>query len=141
MNQVLESSQEVVAARPIVSPARLAHVVLRTSQFDALVHWYRTVLGATIAFSNGALAFMTSTSMYLDQEDRSSPVPGQSEISTITSPADNSSRILLAPINGPGQAVPFMSSVTCGCSSGALTIIFGERIKRRWTKCNRVYTR
>ena len=59
MNQVLESRPEVVATRPIVSPARLAHVVLRTSQFDALVHWYRTVLGATIAFSNGALAFMT----------------------------------------------------------------------------------
>ncbi len=41
-----------------VSPARLAHVVLRSSQFDALVAWYTTVLGARIAFSDGALAFL-----------------------------------------------------------------------------------
>ena len=42
-----------------ISPARLAHVVLRTSQFQKLVDWYNTVLGMHIAFSDGNLAFMT----------------------------------------------------------------------------------
>jgi catechol 2,3-dioxygenase-like lactoylglutathione lyase family enzyme len=42
-----------------VSPAKLAHVVLRSSQFHALVAWYQTVLCAKIAFSDGALAFLS----------------------------------------------------------------------------------
>jgi catechol-2,3-dioxygenase len=46
-----------------VSPARLAHVVLRTSQFDAIVAWYTTVLGARTAFSNGSIAML-----YYDDE-------------------------------------------------------------------------
>lgn len=58
MNQVIESRPQNVA-NTIISPARLAHVVLRSSQFDALVGWYTTVLGAKVAFSNGALAFLT----------------------------------------------------------------------------------
>ena len=62
MNEVLESRPQSAAtqsaAKPIVSPARLAHVVLRSSQFDALVGWYQTVLGAKIAFSDGHLAFL-----------------------------------------------------------------------------------
>ena len=57
MNEVLESKPQDVT-RAIVSPARLAHVVLRSSQFDAMVDWYMTVLGAKIAFSDGALAFL-----------------------------------------------------------------------------------
>ncbi len=57
MNQTLESHTQNVAPT-VISPARLAHVVLRTSQFSALVDWYQTVLGAKIAFSNGALAFL-----------------------------------------------------------------------------------
>jgi len=48
------ASQEVAA----ISPTRLAHVVLKTSDFDTLVHWYMTVLGAEIAFSDGNLAFL-----------------------------------------------------------------------------------
>lgn len=58
MNQVLES-RTPSAARAVISPARLAHVVLRSSQFDALVHWYTVVLGAKTAFSDGNLAFLT----------------------------------------------------------------------------------
>ncbi len=70
MNEVLESPVQVPAQTAIspvtppatsraISPARLAHVVLRSSQFDALVEWYQTVLGATIAFSDGKLAFLS----------------------------------------------------------------------------------
>lgn len=64
MSEVLESRQHSTpvdqkAGKPIISPDRLAHVVLRSSQFDALVHWYTTVLGATVAFSDGNLAFLS----------------------------------------------------------------------------------
>ena len=58
MTQVPEPRPQSVAIVAI-SPARLAHVVLRSSQFDALVEWYQTVLCAKIAFSDGALAFLT----------------------------------------------------------------------------------
>ena len=57
MNEVLESPPQT-ASKAVISPARLAHVVLRSSQFDALVEWYKTVLGASIAFSDGHLAFL-----------------------------------------------------------------------------------
>ena len=60
MNPELESSHPA-ATEPSklgVSPVRLAHVVLRTSKFDELVHWYQTVLCAEIVFTDGALAFL-----------------------------------------------------------------------------------
>lgn len=57
MNQVLESRPQA-AVKAAISPQRLAHVVFRTSQFDALVEWYKTVLCAKIAFSDGNLAFL-----------------------------------------------------------------------------------
>lgn len=59
MNHTLESRPQAdAAAKPVVSPQRLAHVVLRTSQLPTLVDWYTTVLGATVAFSDGNLAFL-----------------------------------------------------------------------------------
>lgn len=42
----------------IVSPAKLAHVVLRTSNFEKLVAWYKLVLNATPAFENATIAFL-----------------------------------------------------------------------------------
>jgi catechol 2,3-dioxygenase-like lactoylglutathione lyase family enzyme len=58
MSQSVESNKSHSQTKAIISPARLAHVVLRTSQYDALVSWYTTVLGATIVFANGDLAFL-----------------------------------------------------------------------------------
>jgi catechol 2,3-dioxygenase-like lactoylglutathione lyase family enzyme len=58
-SNVVRSQRAAMPLPAVVSPARLAHVVLRTSQFDALVNWYTTVLGAKTAFSNGALAFLS----------------------------------------------------------------------------------
>lgn len=43
----------------VISPQRLAHFVLRTSRFEELVDWYQTVLGATPAFKNEILAFLS----------------------------------------------------------------------------------
>ena len=61
MNQVLESRPQAAdtakTATPI-SPARLAHVVMRSSQFDELMEWYQTVLGAHLVFSDGNLGFL-----------------------------------------------------------------------------------
>jgi catechol-2,3-dioxygenase len=61
MTAVIESRPAVTQAGVStgVSPSRLAHVVLRTSQFEALVAWYKTVLCAKTAFSDGALAFLS----------------------------------------------------------------------------------
>lgn len=57
MSQVLESRPQA-AVKAAISPQRLAHVVFRTSQFDALADWYKTVLCAKIVFSDGNLAFL-----------------------------------------------------------------------------------
>jgi len=62
MNQVPAAPLPDVA-QAVISPARLAHVVLRSSQFEAIVNWYTTVLGAKVAFSDGNLAFL-----YYDEE-------------------------------------------------------------------------
>lgn len=43
------------AAKPI----KLAHVVLRTTRYDAMRAWYRTVLQATVQFENPFLCFLT----------------------------------------------------------------------------------
>lgn len=55
-----ESSRSVSAkAAGAISPAQLAHFVLRTSRFNELVHWYKTVLGAQAAFENELLSFLS----------------------------------------------------------------------------------
>ncbi|WP_293402289.1 VOC family protein [Polaromonas sp.] len=61
MSKVLgrDTSTVTTSIKAIVSPAKLAHVVLRTSKFDKLVDWYVKVLGAKIAFSDGGLAFLS----------------------------------------------------------------------------------
>lgn len=57
MNQVLEKRPQGVSEAAI-SPVRLAHVVLRSSQLDAIVDWYKTVLGAHVAYADGGIAFL-----------------------------------------------------------------------------------
>ena len=42
----------------VVSPSRLAHVVLRTSRFEELLAWYKLVLNATPAFESPTIAFL-----------------------------------------------------------------------------------
>lgn len=43
----------------VIRPTKLAHFVLRTSRYDQLLEWYKTVLGAGVAYANGALAFLS----------------------------------------------------------------------------------
>jgi catechol-2,3-dioxygenase len=46
------------SAADIVSPVKLAHIVMRTSQKDELVNWYKTVLNAKIVFDSPGIAFL-----------------------------------------------------------------------------------
>ena len=43
----------------IVSPSRLAHVVLRTSRFKDMMDWYTLVLNAKTAFANDEIGFLS----------------------------------------------------------------------------------
>lgn len=47
----------IPAAVPV--PAKLAHVVLRTSQFQRMQDWYRAVLAARTTYADHGLAFLT----------------------------------------------------------------------------------
>lgn len=42
-----------------IPPARLAHIVLRTSNFDPMIEWYQAVLGCEIVYKDAILCFMT----------------------------------------------------------------------------------
>ena len=43
----------------VVSPTKLAHVVLRTNQMDKMMDWYTTFLGGRVVHSNPMIGFMT----------------------------------------------------------------------------------
>ncbi|MDB5710734.1 MAG: biphenyl 2,3-dioxygenase [Sphingomonas bacterium] len=43
----------------IVSPSKFAHVVLRSSRYEKLVSWYKTLLGARASYEDDKLAFLT----------------------------------------------------------------------------------
>ena len=42
-----------------LAPLKFEHAVLRTTRLQAMVDWYTTVLQAEVAFSNGAIAFLS----------------------------------------------------------------------------------
>lgn len=43
----------------VISPSRLAHVVLRTNKFKQMVDYYKTFLGAEVIHENEMLAFLS----------------------------------------------------------------------------------
>jgi catechol-2,3-dioxygenase len=43
----------------VISPSKLAHIVLRTSKFEEMVEFYKTFLGATTTYENAFLSFLT----------------------------------------------------------------------------------
>jgi catechol 2,3-dioxygenase-like lactoylglutathione lyase family enzyme len=59
MAQTQADAIERPQAGRIIPPAKLAHIVLRTSNYDEMVNWYQTVLGATPAFRNEILCFLS----------------------------------------------------------------------------------
>ncbi|MFN5614778.1 MAG: VOC family protein, partial [Brevundimonas sp.] len=42
-----------------VSPAKLAHIVLRTPRYDEMIAWYIKVLDASLAFGTPLISFIT----------------------------------------------------------------------------------
>lgn len=58
MNDVSPVRRIAPATAP-VSPAKFAHFVLRTGQFDTMAEWYRTVLAARIVFRDERLCFLS----------------------------------------------------------------------------------
>lgn len=46
-------------SRGALPPTKLAHVVRRTSRFDEMISWYRTVFGAEVVHRDDMLAFLT----------------------------------------------------------------------------------
>src|SRR5260370_33885460 len=73
MNDVAPIRRLEAAARPI-SPAKFAHFVLRTGQFDKMAEWYTTVLAARTVFRDERLCFLS----YDDEHHRLAliPIPG-----------------------------------------------------------------
>jgi catechol-2,3-dioxygenase len=59
MNVEADRKKRLSADRGRIRPCQLAHVVRRTSRFEAMLHWYQTVLGCEIVHSDGMLAFLT----------------------------------------------------------------------------------
>lgn len=53
----MSTSREV--ATDLIKPAHFAHFVVRVSNLDASIDWYRTVLGMEIVYQNPMIAFMT----------------------------------------------------------------------------------
>ena len=48
-----------MSATPVIPPAKLAHIVLRTARFEESVDWWRIVLGAVPRYQNEFIAFLT----------------------------------------------------------------------------------
>ena len=46
-------------SKPVISPARFAHAVLRTRHLEEAIAFYETVLGARVVFRNAMIAFLT----------------------------------------------------------------------------------
>lgn len=42
-----------------IVPAQLAHIVLRTAQYETVIDWYTTLLNASISFGNRRITFLT----------------------------------------------------------------------------------
>jgi len=57
MNEVAVKVRELPQAA--ISPAKFAHFVLRTGQFDKVIEWYQAVLAARIVFRDERLCFLS----------------------------------------------------------------------------------
>jgi catechol-2,3-dioxygenase len=48
-----------MTAPNVISPTKLAHIVIRTPRFEESISWWKTVLGAETRHQNDFLAFLT----------------------------------------------------------------------------------
>jgi catechol-2,3-dioxygenase len=59
MTAEADRSARLARERGRIPPIKLAHLVRRTSRFEAMLAWYQTVLGAEVVHSDRVLAFLT----------------------------------------------------------------------------------
>ena len=59
MSTIEDRRAKLAADRGRIPPSKFAHVVRRTAQFEKMIAWYETVLGARVVHSNAMLAFLT----------------------------------------------------------------------------------
>ena len=59
MDTMLQFNSQSPAQDQMIRPAMLAHIVLRTGQYRAMVDWYKCVLNAEVVYSNDHLTFLT----------------------------------------------------------------------------------
>jgi len=59
MNDVSPVVRPLPGAEIPISPAKFAHFVLRTGQFEKMAEWYRVVLAARIVFRDERLCFLS----------------------------------------------------------------------------------
>jgi catechol 2,3-dioxygenase-like lactoylglutathione lyase family enzyme len=59
MNDIASVIRRLPGTAIAISPAKFAHVVLRTGQAGRMAEWYATVLGARIVFRDERLCFLT----------------------------------------------------------------------------------
>jgi catechol-2,3-dioxygenase len=52
-------SAKLSASRGRIPPSKLAHIVRRTSRYEAMLDWYQKVFGAEIVHADPMLAFLT----------------------------------------------------------------------------------
>ena len=58
-NVATETGTRTLPASEQISPRKFAHVVLKASNFDAVIAWYTAVLNARVAFRSDFIAFLT----------------------------------------------------------------------------------
>jgi catechol-2,3-dioxygenase len=58
MNTVVAVPQ-TARERGRIAPAKFAHIVLRTSRFEEMLNWYKTVLEVEVVLANPMVSFMT----------------------------------------------------------------------------------
>ncbi len=82
-------SLDAVAAQGKIVPAKLGHIVLRTSDMPRLRDWYLTLLQARIAYQNEQVSFMT----YDDEHHRVGIVqlPGLSAAAALSAGLEHTS--------------------------------------------------
>jgi len=54
-----EREAKLARTRGRIPPVKLAHIVRRTTRFEAMLDWYANVLGAEVVHCDGVLAFLS----------------------------------------------------------------------------------
>ena len=59
MGRIGDRTTKLAVNRGRIKPIQLAHIVRRTTRFEEMLNWYRTVLGAEVVHSDAMLAFLS----------------------------------------------------------------------------------